>query len=92
MQEELETETPSADYVKGFNEGYIFSKYMPNLASKMPKDLLGERGQGFTQGRQQYINEKEKERLPFLKTDRLSSLNKQPPSPSKDRDKDGPDR
>lgn len=89
MEEQFET--PHPDYVKGFNEGYILSKHMPELADKMPKDLAGERGLGFTQGRQQYMKEKEKERLPFLRSDRLSNLNK-PSSPSKGKDKDGPDR
>ena len=87
-----ETETPHPDYVKGFNEGYILSKHMPELADKMPKDLSGERGQGFMQGRQQFLSEKEKDKLPFLKNDRLSGLNKQQPVPSKGKDKDAPER
>jgi len=87
-----ETETPDPEYVQGFNEGYLISKHLPDLAGRMPNDLTGERGQGFQQGRLQFLNEKDKERLPaWLKGDRLKNISNQSP-PIKGKKKDGPER
>lgn len=56
MSIELEQE-PHADYVKGFNEGYLLQQEMPKLADIMAKSLdniESERAAGFKDGRQQH--------------------------------------
>lgn len=55
MSIELEQE-PHADYVKGFNEGYLLQQEMPKLADIMAQSLDNvdsERAIGFKEGRQQ---------------------------------------
>jgi hypothetical protein len=75
-----ETTTPSPDYVKGFNEGYILTKDSRDLAQKLAsaKDD-GERLQGFRDGHKEYILERihEQRERTFTK-----------PSPDKTKDKD----
>jgi hypothetical protein len=57
-----ETTTPSPDYIKGFNEGYVLAKDQPELADKLAS-MKGdsERVAGFHDGRRQYVLEKAKE-------------------------------
>lgn len=58
-------QTPSPDYTRGFNEGYILSEHMPDLADSLSKAVHeSERGMGFKDGREQYVFEHEKERAP----------------------------
>lgn len=58
-------ETVSPDYLTGFNEGYTISKYNPELASQLSKiSVESERFTGFQEGREQYIKEQVKDRLP----------------------------
>lgn len=55
MTTELEQE-PHADYVKGFNEGYLLQQEMPVLADIMAKSLdniESDRAAGFKDGRKQ---------------------------------------
>ena len=89
-----ETETPHPDYLKGFNEGYMISKHLPDLAGKLPSALgENERGKGFLDGKQQFLAEKNKDRTPsWLKNDRLSNLNNKSAPVTKDKKKDGPER
>ena len=83
-----ENETPQPDYLKGFNEGYLMAKHLPDLAEKLAKaDNESVRHMGFRDGRSQLTKEKEKTRYPdWLKSDRLDSIDKkQDKSKEKDR-------
>lgn len=73
-----ENETIHSDYQKGFNEGYLMKKYLPDMADKLGQGLdKSERGVGFQDGKNQYALEQRKERYPaWLKSDRLSNLDK----------------
>lgn len=54
-----EQSTPSSEYLKGFNEGYLLSKEASTIAdrlSKIPGD--SERIIGFMDGRRQFVLEK----------------------------------
>ncbi|GAA3913674.1 hypothetical protein GO495_17645 [Chitinophaga oryziterrae] len=83
MNEEFE---PHPDYIKGFNEGYILIKHMPELSDKLPASMgNSERGQGFQAGKNQYILEREKQLPSWLKSDRLSSLDKEDQERGKDK-------
>ncbi len=56
---------PSPEFLKGYNEGYTLSKYVPDLAEKLSNALPDtERGVGFKEGKEQSEYEKNKERLP----------------------------
>lgn len=82
-----ETDKVEPEYLKGFNEGYTISQYMPELAEKLAKiDSDFTRMVGFKDGRQQYQKEQAKDRLPsWLKGDRTPN-NQNPPTKSKGRD------
>lgn len=72
-----DTITPSEDYLKGFNEGYMLSEHMPETTASFI-DKLGDtdRSQGFKDGSTQFTFEKTKAKLPsWLKDDRLTNLN-----------------
>lgn len=75
------------DYQKGFNEGYIIAKHMPELSnelSKIKSDSL--RMEGFRDGREQFSLEKEKFHTPaWLKEDTRQISHHSPP---KDRNQD----
>lgn len=59
-----EHEKISPDYLKGFNEGYIISEHMPELAGQLEKAVgESERGKGFREGREQLLLEQTKEKL-----------------------------
>ena len=59
MEEEI---TPSPEYIKGFNEGYLFSKEIPELAKQLDKTQSdNDRHKGFKDGRMQLVNERVKE-------------------------------
>lgn len=58
-QHEQDEITPSAEYIKGFNEGYILAKYNPNFSrSDMKPSDPSERSKGFEKGMMQYEVEK----------------------------------
>jgi hypothetical protein len=59
------TETPSADFVKGFNEGYVLSQHAPHIAASLDQlDSSSDRLSGLQAGRGQYLAEQNRERLP----------------------------
>ncbi len=66
-----ETESPHPDYLKGFNEGYLLKKHLPELADTLASAVNGSmRDAGFKDGRMQLFYEKEMELLPdWLKRD-----------------------
>jgi hypothetical protein len=58
-------ETVSPDYQTGFNEGYTIAKYNPELSGQLSKiSVESERFTGFQEGREQFIKEQVKDRLP----------------------------
>lgn len=60
-----ETDKVDPDYLKGFNEGYLISQHMPEIADQLAKAYgTNPRGQGFNQGKEQYSNEQFEQRLP----------------------------
>jgi len=87
-----EQTTPDAGYIKGFNEGYIIAKHMPELSDCVVQ-VRNEspRLEGFRDGRKQLVLEKiaeqHKTTLP-LKTDQNKDIRQEP---RKDRDLE-PDR
>lgn len=72
------------DYQKGFNEGYLFAKYMSEISEQLSKiELNSTRGTGFQDGRKEFISEQVKDKLPdWLKGNRTNSVKT---SPSKDK-------
>lgn len=53
------------EYIKGFNEGYLISKNLPDLSNKLSKtDLSDSRGQGMRDGIEQFNLEKSFEKIP----------------------------
>ena len=83
---EKETEQPDPAYVKGFNEGYAFAKYMPELSEQLSKtEAKSLRMRGMQDGRKEYLAEVAKDRFPdWLKRDTSSPHR----SISKDKDMD----
>lgn len=65
--------TPSAEYIKGFNEGYIMAKYSPNFSRDgMKQTDPSDRSKGFEKGMMQYEVEKKFDRtLPSLSKGRM---------------------
>lgn len=60
-----ECESPHPDYLKGFNEGYLISKHLPDLAEKLSSAIIDSSyGKGFKGGQEQYLNEEKEERRP----------------------------
>lgn len=84
----MEEETsPSPEYLKGFNEGYLLAKESPELTDKL-SSIKGEsdRTKGFLDGGKEYNLEKIRDLRPNWlqeksKTDRISSK-------GRDREKD----
>ena len=90
------SETPGADYLKGFNEGYLIGIHLPTLSDKLSASLSNsERGQGFAAGRLEAVQEINKginvTRPAWLNPARLSSARKDIQF-DKDSDKKDPDR
>ena len=62
MEQEL---TPGPDYIKSFNDGYLISKYRPELAEKLAESLKDTKnGEGFRDGKNQYREEAKLDRYP----------------------------
>ena len=82
MDKENEQSDPT--YVKGFNEGYAFAKYMPELSEQLSKtEAKSPRMLGMQDGRKEYMAEIAKDKFPdWLKRDRT------PPARSVSKDKD----
>ena len=68
-------ENISPEYLKRFNDGYLIAKHMPELAKQI-KDAAKELGDGFKDGIEQFEKEAQVSQPPWLKKDRLSSLDK----------------
>lgn len=85
-----DNDTPTPEFTKGFNDGYLIAKHEAELGDKIASALSGsDRSQGFKAGREEFLLEKEKERYPdWLKQDRLTSLD----GGSIEKDKDDIDR
>jgi hypothetical protein len=86
-----ETETPHPDYVKGFNEGYILSKHMPDLSAKLAPALEGSnRTMGMKDGREEALLELRREKYPaWRRTDWLDKQTEgNAPEKQKDLDKE----
>lgn len=85
-----QNDTPHPDYQKGYNEGYILKKYMPEVADKLAEAAGNSpRGAGFRDGREQFIAEAKESRLPaWLRSDRLSNLDKET---DQEKEKDSPE-
>lgn len=79
------SEQENIEYQKGFNEGYLLTKHLPELAGSIAKiESLSPRIEGFRDGRKEFALEKVRERRP-------SFLKEQPPEqtpPHKDRGRD----
>lgn len=53
------------EYIRGFNEGYIISKDLPDLAIQLSKtETTDSRGQGLRDGIEQFNLEKSTSRIP----------------------------
>lgn len=62
---EDETATPSPDYIKGFNEGYILTSQARDLADKLVSVKSdSERTQGFKDGYKEALLEKIRDQRP----------------------------
>lgn len=86
-------EKAQAEYQKGFNEGYLISEHLPDLAKQLSEIKSSSvRFEGFRDGNYQFILDKARENYPaWLKSDRLSSGDKGKGN-SKDLEKDDIDR
>ncbi|MBA4853749.1 hypothetical protein [Emticicia sp. BO119] len=77
-----ETTQIDPDFLKGFNDGYLIAQYEPELAEKLSKiEAVSPRIVGMQQGREQFIKEQLKDKLPnWLKDnpipDRTNTLSK----------------
>lgn len=55
---------PPKDFVKGFNEGYLIARELPQFANDMAKFMPdSERGVGFKDGIDQYAKDIQKEKI-----------------------------
>jgi hypothetical protein len=58
----MESALPEADYTKGFNDGYIMTKHLPELSEKLSGiDSDVPRIDGFKEGRKQFVLDKARE-------------------------------
>lgn len=79
--------TVPPEYKKRFNEGYALAKYMPEVAEILAQSLKdNERANGFRDGRNQYLNEQVKDKLPSWLSGTRPTKEKYQPDKSKDRD------
>ncbi len=88
-----EDQTSELNYKKGFNEGYIITKHLPELSDQLSQ-IKNEtpRIDGFKDGRNEYFQEKAKERMnSFLKTD-ISKENDRTIEPKEKNNKDDLDK
>ncbi|WP_276366303.1 hypothetical protein [Chryseolinea sp. H1M3-3] len=85
MEEEI---TPSPEYMKGFNEGYLIAKELPVLAGELSETKGdGDRTLGFLDGTKEYTMEKIKGLRPNWLKDKNKSEGKAP-TRSYDKEKD----
>jgi hypothetical protein len=77
-------------YQRGFNDGYLITKHLSDLSTKLSrvKDE-SPRGDGFYQGRRQYLLEQAKDKRPaWMKRDRSDKSNDAHKTPDRDIDHD----
>ncbi len=87
-----EIQTPSPDFVKGFNEGYILAKRAPHLAEPLSQmEPQSDRLSGMKAGRDQYLVEQNRERLPSWLRNDATPRTRTAPGKEKGRDIE-PDR
>jgi hypothetical protein len=69
--------TPNPEYIKGFNEGFIISKHLPDLAMQLSTATGdSERLQGMHDGRKQYLIDQVKSLRPsWLRDDVPNEIN-----------------
>lgn len=93
MLPEQEPEDPQPDFVKGFNEGYLLARQMPELAEKIAGAATqSERSQGFKSGLEQFEHEQDLNRQPtWMREDRLQSFDQDKDRTTPDRHKEDPD-
>ncbi|WP_306565421.1 hypothetical protein [Flavobacterium lindanitolerans] len=74
--------TPTPEYVKGFNEGYIMAQLSPNFSNDSISNLPpSDRSKGFNKGMMQFAVEKKLEKA-------MSRFTRIEPERGKDRTKD----
>ncbi len=74
----MEETTPSPEYIKGFNEGYVLARELPDIADKLSAIKSdSDRTKGFQDGQKVYVLEKAKEQRPsWLKERQIEKSNK----------------
>lgn len=76
-----ETTKVNPDFLKGFNDGYIISQYEPELAEKLSKiEAVSPRIVGMQQGREQFLKDQLRTKLPNWLKDNPASDRRDPPS------------
>ncbi|MBN8698715.1 MAG: hypothetical protein J0L54_03825 [Chitinophagales bacterium] len=85
-----EDQSSELNYKKGFNEGYLITKHLPELSDQLSQ-IKNEtpRIDGFKDGRNEFFQEKAKERMGhFLKKDQVKEGDKsiQPSKPKENKD------
>lgn len=74
--------TPSPEYIKAFNEGYVMAKFNPSFSNDSISNMpASDRNKGFSKGMMQYEVEKKLER-------NISFLSKIGQEPKKDATKE----
>jgi len=81
-----ETDKIDPEHLKGFNDGYLIAQYEPELAEKLSKiEAVSPRIVGMQQGREQFIKEQLKTKLPnWLKDNQTPDRTN---TPTKDQNK-----
>jgi hypothetical protein len=77
----------SNPYIKGFNEGYVMTEHLPDLARDLSKtESAAPRMEGFRDGRRQYVLEQTKDLRPTWLT--VGWNRDHQPDQAKDHDRD----
>ncbi|MFN8345082.1 MAG: hypothetical protein U0X91_08765 [Spirosomataceae bacterium] len=75
------------DYQKHFNEGYTIAKYLPELAQQLTEAMKDNQlGNGFQDGRNQFLSEQVKDKLPSWLSGQRAAKEEKQPDKTKDRD------
>lgn len=75
------------DFIKGFNDGYIVTKHLPDLSEKLAAiESDAPRIDGFKEGRKQFVIDKAKDMREHWKNE--DKGHSRPPNKSKDKDID----
>lgn len=84
------TKEEAENYQQGFNEGYILAQHQPELSEKLAEVKGGGlRMEGFRDGREEWMQERLKDRLPdWLKKNPRERMQKDAKQAHKDKDKD----